>query len=185
MTYDFDERLAFSQGQRVNSDIELLKRAIPHCVEVVKTDTETDKQGIDYIVRLEGGAEIGVDVKTRDKGASKYWDYGEAELALELWSVCPVNDITGKKGWTLSDKTNVDFILYTFNEADWNKFYLLPYQLLRMAFLHNGHSWVKKYPRKRQTSNSWESEAIFIPASVVMEAIKAEMQGFMKECDKN
>ncbi len=185
MIYDFDERLAFSQGNHVISDIEFLKKTIPQCIEVIKTDIETDKQGIDYIAKLKGGAEIGIDVKMREKGASKFWDYGEAELALEIWSVCPNNTITGIRGWTLSDKTNVDFILYMFDSSDWNKSYLLPYQLLRMAFLRNGRNWVQKYPRKRQTSNNWQSEAIFVPVSVVIDAIKAEMQVITKECDKS
>ena len=185
MTYDFDERLAFSNGERGKRDAEILRNAIPNCVDVRKTDDETDRKGIDYIAILSGGAEIGIDVKTREKGASKFWNYGEAELALEIWSVCPNNSVAGIKGWTLSDKTNVDFILYTFDASDWDKSYLLPYQLLRMAFLHNGRDWVKKYPRKRQTSNSWQSEAVFIPASVVINAIKAEMQCIMKYGDKH
>ena len=185
MIYDFDERLAFSQGEHINSDIEFLRKIIPQCVEVLKTDVEIDKQGIDYVAKLKGGAEIGIDVKTREKGASKFWNYGEAELALEIWSVCPNNTTTGIKGWTLSDKTNVDFILYTFDASDWNKSYFLPYQLLRMAFLRNGCDWGKKYPRKRQTSNNWQSEAIFVPVSVVIDAIKAEMQVITKECDKS
>ena len=182
MTYDFDERLAFSQGKRMKSDIELLKRIIPYCTEVVKADTNTDKQGIDYIAYLAGGAEIGIDAKTREKGASKFWHYGEAELALELWSIYPNGNKEGVKGWTLSDKTNVDLILYTFDSTDWDKFYLLPYQLLRMAFIRKGREWLSSYARKKQTSNNWQSEAIFIPASIVIEAVKAEMQGFYEGC---
>ena len=176
MTHDFAERLAYSQGEHINSDIEFLKKIIPACVEVTKTDVETDKKGIDYFVKLRDGAVIGIDVKNRDKGASKFWEYGEAELALERWSVCPDDNNKGKIGWTLSVETNVDFILYTFDKSDWDKSYLLPYQLLRMAFIHNGSNWKDKYGYKYQSSYEWKSSSIFVPASIVIDAIKSEMQ---------
>lgn len=186
MIYDFDERLEFSQCKCEERDMNILKLAIRDCVDVRKTDIETDKNGVDYIATLNGGAEIGIDVKTRDKGASSFWKHGEAELALEIWSVCPdsVNNKAGKWGWTLSNKTNVDFILFTFDATDWDKFYLLPYQLLRMAFFRNGREWVNKYFHARQISNNWQSEAVFVPVSVVIEAIKAEMQGEIKGSEK-
>ena len=134
MNYDFAERLEFSQGRRGERDAEILKKAIRDCVNVRKTDTETDKRGIDYIATLNGGAEIGIDVKARDNGVSKYWKNGKEDLVLEVWSVYPDEQNEGKLGWTLSDRTNVDLILYTFDEADSQNYYLLPYQLLRMAF---------------------------------------------------
>ena len=112
MNYDFGERLAFSQGQRGERDTKILRQAIRDCVDVKKTDTETDKNGIDYIAKLKGGAEIGIDIKARDKGISKYWRDGREDLVLEVWSVYPDERNEGKLGWTLSDKTNVDFILY-------------------------------------------------------------------------
>ena len=177
MKHDFRERLNFSQGVRGERDAEILKQAIPNCVEVRKTDEEVDRKGVDYTATLEGGAEIGIDVKTRDKGASKYWEHGQEELALEIWSVKPDGENKGKIGWTLSDKTNVDLILYTFDEADSGKYYLFPYQFLRMAFRRNGREWVKKYRKKRQNSGKWSSEAVFVPAGEVIKAVMSEMQG--------
>lgn len=189
MTWDFDERLAFSQGKRGERDAEILKRAIPNCIDVTKTDEATDKKGVDYIATLEGGAGIGIDVKTRGKGCSKYWRNGQEDLLLEIWSVCPDENNKGKIGWTLSDKTNVDLILFTFDETDSKNFYLLPYQLLRMAFLSNGQKWINKYGRKQSTSIAkrlnkvWHSQAVFVPADEVINAMTQEMQGqfLMKE----
>lgn len=179
MKYNFAERLEFSQGSRINFDLNLIRDIIPHCVSVNKTDTLTDKTGIDYIAKLRGGAEIGIDVKTREKGASRWWKNGEAELALEIWSVCPdkINNIHGKRGWTLSDNSNVDLILYTFDSKDCEKFYLLPFQHLRTAFIKNGRDWINKFQRKKQNSNGWQSEAVFVPASIVLNAIQNEMFG--------
>ena len=71
MRHDFKERLKFSQGNRGERDAEILKSAIQNCVEVRKTDEDTDRKGVDYIARLHGGAEIGIDVKARDKGAQR------------------------------------------------------------------------------------------------------------------
>lgn len=160
----------------VETDERLIKRLIPNCIGVQKTDIDTDKSGIDYTARLSGGAEIGIDVKTRDKGASKYWKHGEAELALEIWSVCPVGGRYGKIGWTLSESSNVDMILYKFDVTDSLKVYIFPFQFLRMAFMRNGKEWVKRYSRKRQNSGSWSSEAVFVPASEVKKAIMSEME---------
>lgn len=177
MTWNFEERLAFSNSERGKRDAEILRNVIPNCIDVKKTDEEIDRKGVDYIATLSGGAEIGIDVKARDKGVSKYWRNGKEDLVLEVWSVYPDKKNGGKIGWTLSDKTNVDFILYTFDEEDTNKYYLLPYQLLRMAFKHNGRAWLEEYGTKYAYSKTWKTQNIFVPAHVVMEAIKAEMQG--------
>ena len=176
MIHDFDEKLAFSQGVRGLSDIMLLKQAIPGCVDVRKTSYSEDVKGVDYIAVLDGGAEIGIDAKAREKGASKFWKYGEAELALELWSVFPTDKYKGKTGWTLSKSTNVDLILYTFAPTDWRKYYLLPYQMLRMAFIRKREDWEVRYSKKMQDSGNWYSQALFVPASVVLQAIAEVMQ---------
>ena len=173
MKYDFAERFKFSQGKRGERDAEILRNAIPNCVDVRKTDEETDKKGVDYIATLSGGAEIGIDVKARDKGVSKYWQNGKEDLVLEVWSVYPDGINEGKIGWTLSDKTNVDFILY--------KYYLLPYQLLRMAFMKHGREWVKRYGLKKSESGKWYSQAVFVPITEIFTAINQEMQGQTKD----
>ena len=175
MNYDFNERLKFSKGERGEKDVKFLKQAIKNCISVRETDVETDKKGVDYIATLKGGAEIGIDVKARDKGVSKYWKDGQEDLVLEVWSVYPDERNEGKFGWTLSDKTNVDFILYTFDETDSEKCYLLPYQLLRMAFLRNGYEWMKKYGTKLSNSGTWSTQVVFVPATEVLKALEYEM----------
>ena len=100
---------------------------------------------------------------------------------LEVWSVCPDDKNEGKSGWTLSDKTNVDFILYTFDAEDTNHYYLLPYQLLRMAFLSNKEKWLKEYSTKyantQSSGKAWRTEVMYVPVNVLLEAIKTEMYG--------
>ncbi len=177
MTHDFGEKLAFSLGARESFDMELLRQVIPGCVIVEKTDAETDKAGIDYVATLRRGAKVNIDAKAREKGASRFWKNGEPELALEKWSVCPTESVKGKAGWTLSENSGADMILYTFDPEDSRDFYLLPFQHLRMAFVRNIMSWQSQYPAKRQNSGGWQSEAVFVPASVVLRAVTREMKG--------
>ena len=77
MTHDFEQKLSFTLGEKERIDIEMLKNAINGCENVIKTDADIDKTGIDYIATLRNGATINIDAKSREKGASKYWRYGE------------------------------------------------------------------------------------------------------------
>ena len=167
---DWDEKYQSSLSQQ-ESDIALLKEIIPDCVNVEKTSVAVDRLGVDYIATLSGGATINVDVKYRLPGCSYWWTRGEPELALEISSV-QEND---KIGWTLNTSTQVDYILFTFDESDCDKSYLIPFQLLRAAFLANKESWIDEYGIKTQKSNTWTSTAVFVPASIVLAAIDKEM----------
>lgn len=151
----------------------LLERHIPKCIGIRKTDIEQDKSGVDYVADIDGGAQVLIDAKTRMKGSRRFWKNGEPELALEVYSVYE----TRKLGWTLSGSTNVDYILYTFDKSDHDKYYFLPFQLLRKTFWENGKEWARAYGVKWQTSDSWHSSAIFVPVSVVLPAINQTMCG--------
>lgn len=177
MNHDFTQKLEFSLGERLNVDVNIIRDIIPGCVSVVKTDTETDKTGVDYIASLRNGAQILIDAKTRERGAKVFWKHNEPELALEIWSVMPQDGTEGKTGWTLSEQTNVDYILYTFNRDDTDKFFFLPFQLLRTAFRQNYDCWYQQFDVKVQSSNAgqWKSCAMFVPASIVLDAVSAIM----------
>lgn len=176
MICDFNTDLQFSFGERQKMDCELIRQSIPKCVRVEKTDRETDKTGIDYVATLVGGAKINIDAKARRRGAVKE---GDAVLALEIWSVVPSPGRhwkpEGKIGWTLSTETNVDMILYTFDRSEWDKFYLVPFQHLRMAFIRNHKEWFAEYGTSTQRNKGYQSAAVFVPAKVVIQAIAQEM----------
>ena len=166
-------------GERQKFDIDLLKQAIPNCVQVIKTDEATDKSGVDYIATLDGGAEIRIDGKARRKGAVKKGC--EPPLALEIWSVCPENGKSGKPGWTCSRSTNVDMILYTFDHDDCENFYLIPFQHLRMAFQRNYRAWSEIWEPRYQNNGSYRSKAMFVPANLVIDAVTEQMTGVIKD----
>lgn len=169
---NFTEKLNYSLGLQKDIDVEIIQKNIINCVSVVKTDLQMDKTGVDYIATLRNGTKIFIDAKTRMKGCSRYWKC-EPELALEMWSVKEQRKI----GWTLKEDTQVDYILYTFPIEDSNCYYLIPFQLLRMAFIRNGRNWLNQYGSKLQLNQDYHSEAIFVPASVALNAIYSEMQG--------
>ena len=173
--YTFDGRLAYTRGVREATDIETIKAMLPGCRNVVKTEIAQDKTGIDYVATLRHGGQVCIDAKTRVAGASRWWKK-EPELALETWSVMPDGKYStpygiSKIGWTLSERTEVDLILYTFDQKDSDVAYLLSFQMLRTAFVHNRKEWAARYKVGKQDSFRWESEAIFVPASIVLQAI--------------
>lgn len=174
---DWDEKFSYSLSAQQQFDMSLLTRHIPNCASIRKTPPEMDKSGIDYVATLENGAEVYIDGKTRTPGASRYWKNGVPELALELWSVKEQR----KKGWAISTACNVDYILFTFDKRDCDMYFFIPYQLLRKAFIKHGKAWCEEYPRKTQASNRlgiiWHSEAVFVPAPVVLRAVSECMYG--------
>jgi len=169
--YNFEDMYKISMGKRGQSDIDTIK-SILSCSNVQKTNTDIDLQGVDYIATLRNGAKINIDAKTRTKGCSRYWKNNMPELALEKWSI-----VNKKTGWTLSESSPVDYILFTFYDV--KECYLLPFQLLRVAFRRNIKSWYKSYKVDIQKStsggNSWQSECVFVPVNVVIDEINKLM----------
>lgn len=173
---DFQGKKAYAL-ERQSRDIAILQSHFPKAASVRKTDMKEDRAGIDYIVTLNKGAEIGVDAKTRFQGCSRFWKNGIPELALEIWS----NKEEKILGWTLDTKTNVDYILFSFDPADSGNCYVIPFQLLQKAFWENGKSWVHEYRIRTQYNKGyygeWTSWSVFVPAPVVLEAVSQAMTG--------
>lgn len=178
------ERIAFSQGIVRSTCEETIKAMLLGCISVEKTDLATDKTGIDYVATLRGGARVGIDHKAREKGCSRYWTEGP-ELALEIWSVkkCPAHP-HGVTGWTLSESKATEYTLHTFDVSDSQVAYMLPFQLLRLAFRRSFDTWNMRYKRASQNSGAWQSECMFVPAHVVLDAIHTEMMHRFQEEEK-
>lgn len=174
--YDFAERLEFSRHVVDQTPAELLRDAFEGVVSVSVTDVAVDKTGVDYVVALRRGATINVDHKAREAGCSRYWTRGP-ELALETWSVCPEPSQPGKAGWTLDEAKATDYTLHTFDPQDALAYYVLPFHQLRTAFRRQVLEWTARYRVARQSSGGWRSECVFVPASVVMDAIRHTAEG--------
>jgi hypothetical protein len=153
---------------------------IPGCQTVVRSTLSDDKQGIDYIATLRRSAQIFIDAKTRSKGCSHFWTQGP-EVALETWSIRPGGRFHTPYerrliGWTLSEAKITDYIFFKFDPADTLDCFLLPFQLLRIAFRHYFYDWYGRYKvdiqRSYAENRQWESECIFVPISCVFSAIE-------------
>ena len=178
LVHRWGDSLAYSQGARQATDIETIAALFPGCVSVEKTALAMDKSGVDYTVTLRRGAIVLVDAKTRRIGVSRYWQNGTPELALEIWSIRPTSGANGKIGWTLSELSPVDYILFTFAPADCKRVFLYPFQTLRLAFRRFLPTWkADGYKLDVQTSEDsgrrWQSEALFVPEPVVWVALRS------------
>lgn len=185
MTYDFKEMLNFSIGQRSDTDAATIKKLLHGCQTVEKNEVDGNDRGVDYIATLRRGTVVLIDAKTRQKGCGRFWS-GEPELAIEIYSVMPgglfdTPTDKAKAGWTLDESKLTHMILYTFDPSDSETTYLLPFQSLRIATARNREKWTARYKVGIQTSGSWQSKAVFVPASVVIEAIKETFTGETKQ----
>ena len=168
--FDFMAKLNASKAARSGGMAAIIKTALDGCQAVEEASVELDKQGVDYVATLRRGAQVFIDMKSREAGAAKYWSDGP-ELTLETWSVLPVNGSLGKVGWTLDEQKITDCILYVFEPSDTDAIYFLPFQHLRMAFRRNFIAWTQAYKVARQSSGDWQSECVFVPAAKVLSAI--------------
>lgn len=171
-----------SLGTRKETDIATIASMLDGCVSVAKTDAQLDRLGVDYAATLRGGAQVLIDAKAREKGAKRYWKDGP-DVALETWSVCPSERNAGKKGWTLCQSKQTDFILFTFDPIDTDEVFLVSYQLLRTAFARHKEEWMRRFKHARQSSGGWTSECVFVPWRVVEQALLAAQRGRMPQAE--
>lgn len=188
MMYDFEECLAYSKGMQQKNEIETIRTMVSGCVSCEATSLEEDKSGTDYIATLRGGRRVNIDAKMRSQGASRYW-HGEPDLALEDWSVLPGGKFNipkdrAKVGWTLSEASNSELILFTFHPSDCKDAYLFPFQHLRMAFRAWYKVWMERYKIDVQESGrnglKWQSRCVFVPYSEVWNAIQDSGRGQLR-----
>jgi hypothetical protein len=176
--HDFQTSLNWSKSnQQYDSDVSAIKDMLQGCVEVSSASVELDRLGVDYIAKLRGGADVLIDAKARRQGASKQrgWSCDDPLLAIELWSVTPggkYKTTFGKTGWTLDEGKLTDMVLYTFDSADCDLRYLLPFHSLRMAARRNIRNWEQRFGLRVQDNRTFESQAVFVPASEVIMAME-------------
>lgn len=175
--HNFSDKLECSKSTLSESVEGTLMAMIPECKRVYQSEEKDDRNGVDYWAELESGRLIAVDHKTREAGCRTWWVANEPELALEIWS-----DVKAKAiGWTLDAAKQTEYIFYSFDQEDSSECFLIPFQLLRAVFKNNGRTWCKIYGQKPQKSinnygKSWESMAVFVPASVVLHAVFRAMR---------
>lgn len=168
---DFTQCLQFSLDVNCQEYMDVVKRRL-HGISVRPSTREEERCGIDIVVMLRRGALVYVDIKTRRPGAQRYWKHGEPEIPCEIWSVVEKRII----GWTLDESKLTDYVFIPFHERDFHVAYLIPFQLQRIAFRSYYHQWIDRYGitiqrTTRPNKSVYCSQAVFVPASVLMDAI--------------
>ena len=80
-----------------------------------------------------------------------------------------------RAGWTLDESKTTHYTLHAFCPEECPTVFILPFQLLRKTLRTNYKEWALDYRIARQNSGQWQSECIFVPAPVVLSAIRDSM----------
>jgi hypothetical protein len=164
--YSFNQKLVASKGIVESCDVrEILMLRLPGCVNASQADTDMDRTGVDWLAALSSGRKVGVDVKIREKDCMKF---GNDDVALETWSV-----VGSQVGWTRDESKVCEWVLWVWKDT--GRFFLVPFLPLCSVFSKNWHEWRATYkPRTQKTTRnhrSWQSECVFVPRNVVVDAI--------------
>lgn len=170
-TYDFAERLAWSEGI-ADSDADLLiilRARIPGCVAVERASLIDDRTGTDYWAhRAHGLRPLSIDLKARS--VDPIDAYGTDDVALETWS-----SVDDRPGWTRDPKKTTDYILWLWTPT--RRFFLVPFPALCKVFERYWEEWAAAYPVWDQRNDGWMSQCVMVPRSVLIDALGRWMGG--------
>lgn len=123
------------------------------------SDPEQNKLGVDRLVWLSNGNVIRIEEKGRGE---KYND--KQDFFLETIS----NDRTMAAGWIEKDLA-CDYVAYGFIGT--RRCYLLPWHLLRRAWIKYGSYWVDEYGTRESPNKDYITVGVPVPIKVVESAI--------------
>lgn len=160
----FNNDLQYSLDLRRNEDFNKFYYDIWEVKLIEELDYRKNKQeqqeGKDKRIHLKNGKVILVEEKCRRK------DYGD--IFLETVS----NTKTNKPGWI--ETCQSEYLMYFIEPK--RKVYLLPVELLKLAYRHNIQEWSKQYKIYAVPNKGYYSKGIGIPPEVLYAAIKKEMK---------
>lgn len=161
--HNFRESLEKSQSfQDSPFWFDLYKRYFPNLktAEPIEEDGWAQRAGIDRLLVLADGTTLSVDEKVRHK---EYPDF-----FLEYYS----SEEQRTPGWVAKD-LNCDYIAYISLQR--NKCHLLPFRLLRRAWIENHNSWLASYRSFPVSNGTYTTKGVAVPKTVVKEAINDAM----------
>jgi|TARA_Y100000310_G_scaffold5228_1_gene6124 hypothetical protein len=177
IVHSFTEQLEYSAKLSDEpSWVDFYRRLWPEMSACVRVDSpgKTQRDGIDRLIVLATGRQFTVDEKKRSE------DHGD--VLLEEWSVWKGEGHSQNKvGWALDPEKQCDFIAYAVIPA--RKCYLLPFELLRQAFMTHRSEWVREYRLPRPTRNrGYVTLNVGIPPGVLKVALWEQMHRKFGSC---
>lgn len=148
--------------------INFYRRLWPDLSMAIRIDcnSQYQKDGIDREILLPNGKRFRIDEKKRKK------DYGD--VLLEEWSVFYGDpDARNKVGWALDSTKRCDFIAYAIPVAC--KCYLLPFELLRQAFVVNRSGWSRSFGTCDAWNEGYVTRSIPIPWKTLQTELVRQM----------
>jgi hypothetical protein len=175
--YDFNERMAMSQGIAATADVRMILLAeIPGAVNVTNAAPVNDKQGVDWWVEMSSARHLAVDAKVRETDWVSTHP-NEDDLALESWSVIE-KEIPG---WTRDAAKRCDYVLWLWKDT--GRFCLVPFPMLCKVFSDNWKAWRTRFRTNQQFTprsvGGYHSECIFVPRREVWAAIYRNYGGHL------
>lgn len=138
---------------------------------IVQATSLTDQAGVDYLVTVNEGHPVGVDVKRRSDQGRRYWRLGVPEFAVEL--------TTGNRPGPLFrlEPPAADCYVAVF-EGSPQYVYRLPTAPLQQAVQTHSDEWASRYGvRTTRTLNQnggfATTQVVYVPVPVVLAAVAA------------
>lgn len=160
MVHDFHERLAWSEAASDDPIWEAFYRqAFKDFMSCSRNSGNNlgQQNGIDRFINLSTGKTLTVDEKKRSHSNT-------GDVALEYVS----NDQRNTLGW-VAKPSQMDYLAYAWWPA--RKCVLLPFPLLRRAWLVRGDSWVRKYRTISAPNHGYNTLSVVVPTDVLRQTI--------------
>lgn len=181
--YDFNERLAFSDGYAESVSVESICLAqIPGAVSVDRAASSDDRNGTDWWVKRDSIRPLSIDAKVRSVDwAAK--PVPQDDLALETWSVVEHQTI----GWTRNSQKTTDYILWLW--TDTGRWCLVSFPMLCVVMQSMWQEWSTQYKVRQQATrrndgSRYHSECVFVPRREVWKQIYLRFSGVPQAHDK-
>lgn len=178
MTFDFTERLNYSQGIAIGPEIERhLVRSIPLAVAFHKNTTTGNDHGIDGWIERNGLPPVSVDFKHESYCPILRWGQHKDEACIETVSVWR----DGKEiapGWTVNPNKRTDLVVYTWPTAsEARRFWILWFPFLCQAAIRNRAEWEYRFRVHHIRNRDYETLCMYPPRRVIAQAMKALTSG--------
>ena len=174
LVHDFSHSLELASREQITAKLDDLYRKVFSAVTIQRItgrgplEGELQRKGIDVVVTTQAGQRYHLDEKIRD---TEYDD-----LLLEEYSDYEL----AKPGWLEAETELTDFVVYVKPSG---VVHILPYILLRNAYLRYKEEWLRKFGRRFAANIGFRTSNIPVPWEELKRALCEEMTKHLQEGD--